>query len=356
MPTQRATDPREHIQRYRSDVMGNAAWEDWLANRRRQADLAPWADRLDRRQAEDAYYDYTTGRRRQQEGYNRTHSGYYQMDFDPANPYGQTYQGPGGRKVELNDRTRDRYEKGTWDADPFKDFINKDRRIHSIMMGGSPILSKDVSGNVKFGNIAGMMGGGGAAGLGGSALAGYGGGGGAPAWAYEGPEAWGGYEFDRVAIDPREAMKAQVPWFKEQLGDALAQVTADSASAMRGFTGDSSYMGRMSNEGRRWNEDFQRIVQEMDLQAQTANARNQLEADIAKQNADLQAWATKGGWGHESQMAQNQYQGDMYNAEQARELERRLGLDRFALGKAGLEQDAGSQYANIIGALAGFLG
>ncbi len=337
----------EYVSGYRSRTQGNYAWEDWLANRQREAELAPWRHRLDRAQAEDSYYDYKRDRARADEAYNRSHSGYYAMDFDPLNPHGVTYRGPDGRRVEINDRTKNDWDYGTWDADPFRDFVNKERRIRDISIGGNQALSAR-DGHVQFGNLGGLFG----RNMGDSSLADYEIGG-APAWSYTAPAGWGGYQFDVTAIDPKKAMEAQVPWFKEQLGDALAQVTSDTAPAMRGFVGDTGYQARMSNEGRRWNEDFQRVAQEMALQAEMANARNQLERQMAEQDASLQAWATQGGWGHEAELARNSYGADTWGTQQELELRRRMGLDDYNLSRYNIE---GNSIADIIGSLGQFLG
>ena len=108
----------------------------------------------------------------------------------------------------------------------------------------------------------------------------------------------------------------------------------------------------MSDEGRRWNEDFQKIVQQIALQSDQANARNQLERLMKEADLSFGEWDRTSGRGHEAEMARNAYGLDKYGLEGGYGLRRAEGLDRFGLGKAGLEQSGlQSQLAMILAAM-----
>jgi hypothetical protein len=249
--------------------------------------------------------------------------------FDPTNPMGQNYMNPYTQQTyaytpeqwgELQ-KQQNFVDYNVWDADPFSDFM-RPGQYRGVNIGGQEFMGYDENHdfNINPDALAGLFGGG-------SGMLGTGGGGysvsGAPDWSYTAPDAWSAYEFDLGKIDPTAAIEAYQPYIQERRDKAFAQTNADMAPVMRGMVAGSPYAKAAAGVERHAQEDYDRIAQEYMFKASTENARNQLQAEIAQQQAYEQQMAMMAQFQHQQQLAMNAHNLGGWGTEQG------LGMQNF---------------------------
>ena len=90
---------------------------------------------------------------------------------------------------------------------------------------------------------------------------------------------------------------------------------------------------------RRSAEDLGRIGAEYEFRSASENARNQLQRQMAEQQAGLSAWGTQGGWAQQGGLGEQAFNLDKWRTGEGMGLERdRMSMQRD-LAQAGLDQN-----------------
>ena len=246
---------------------------------------------------------------------NRTQENTWSPMFNPANPFGSSYFNPAAGLGQdwFNITPEMQRNFGVEQAGFANDIIGAglagmnwlNPNLRSVNIAGQGPLAWMTGGNLHLApnTLSGALGGSSGLNLDSGAR---------PEWSYEAPGGWGGYEFDINTIDPTAAAAAWEPWGQEQREKGFAEAAHRGGPAMTGMVAKTPYQEALGGVARRSAEDLARIGADYSFRSATENARNQLNRQLAEQQASFGEWQNQANMAHAAELARNMFGLDLY--------------------------------------------